>query len=68
VSQITEEVGTIVQIITEFYTTLGMIDDYWVRLSIRGPEGKYLGDDSVWEKAEGALRAASEKYDLPYKI
>jgi hypothetical protein len=29
-----------------------MIDDYWVRLSIRGPEGKYLGDDSVWEKAE----------------
>jgi threonyl-tRNA synthetase len=42
VSQITEEVGTIVQIIKEFYTTLGMIDDYWVRLSIRGPEGKYL--------------------------
>ena len=68
VSQITEEVWTIVQIIKEFYTTLGMIDDYWVRLSIRGPEGKYLWDDSVWEKAEGALRAASEKYDLPYKI
>jgi threonyl-tRNA synthetase len=52
VSQITEEVGTIVQIIKEFYTTLGMIDDYWVRLSIRWPEGKYLWDDSVWEKAE----------------
>ena len=68
VSQITEEVWTIVQIIKEFYTTLGMIDDYWVRLSIRGPEGKYLWDDSVWEKAEWALRAASEKYDLPYKI
>ena len=68
VSQITEEVGTIVQIIKEFYTTLGMIDDYWVRLSIRWPEGKYLWDDSVWEKAEWALRAASEKYDLPYKI
>ena len=68
VSQITEEVWTIVQIIKEFYTTLGMIDDYWVRLSIRGPEGKYLWDDSVREKAEGALRAASEKYDLPYKI
>ncbi|MBQ9553561.1 hypothetical protein IJU97_00970 [bacterium] len=68
VSQITDEVGTIVQIIKEFYTTLGMIDDYRVRLSIRGPEGKYLGDDSVWEKAEGALRAASEKYELPYRI
>ena len=68
VSQITEEVGTIVQIIKEFYTTLGMIDDYWVRLSIRGPEGKYLWDDSVWEKAEWALRTASEKYKLPYRI
>jgi len=68
VSQITEEVWTIVQIIKEFYTTLGMIDDYWVRLSIRGPEGKYLWDDSVWEKAEWALRTASEKYKLPYRI
>ena len=68
VSQITEEVWTIVEIIKKFYTTLGMIDDYWVRLSIRGPEGKYLGDDSVWEKAEWALREASEKYQLPYKI
>ncbi len=68
VSQITEEVWTIVEIIKKFYTTLGMIDDYWVRLSVRGPEGKYLGDDSVWEKAEWALREASEKYQLPYKI
>ena len=68
VSQITEEVGTIVQIIKEFYSTLGMINDYRVRLSIRGPEGKYLGDDAVWEQAEGALREASEKYQLPYKI
>ena len=52
VSQITEEVGTIVNIIKTFYTTLGMINDYWVRLSVRGPEGKYLGSDEVWEKAE----------------
>ena len=68
VSQITEEVGTIVEIIKKFYSTLGMINDYRVRLSIRGPEGKYLGDDAVWEQAEGALREASEKYQLPYKI
>ena len=68
VSQITEEVGTIVEIIKKFYSTLGMINDYRVRLSIRGPEGKYLGDDAIWEQAEGALREASEKYQLPYKI
>lgn len=68
VSQITEEVGTIVSIIKEFYTTMGMIDGYWVRLSIRGPEWKYLGSDEVWEKAEWALRSAAEKYDLPFKV
>ena len=63
-----QEVGTIVEIIKKFYSTLGMINDYWVRLSVRGPEGKYLGSDEVWEKAEGALRAACEKFDLPFKI
>ena len=68
VDQIMQEVGTIVEIIKKFYSTLDMINDYWVRLSVRGPEGKYLGSDEVWEKAEGALRAACEKFDLPFKI
>ena len=68
VDQIMQEVGTVVEIIKKFYSTLGMINDYWVRLSVRGPEGKYLGSDEVWEKAEGALRAACEKFDLPFKI
>ena len=68
VDQIMQEVGTIVEIIKKFYSTLGMINDYWVRLSVRGPEGKYLGSDEVWERAEGALRAACEKFDLPFKI
>ncbi|NDK08599.1 threonine--tRNA ligase [Candidatus Gracilibacteria bacterium] len=68
VSQISEEVGTIVGIIKEFYKTMGMLDGYWVRLSIRGPEGKYLGSDEVWDQAEGALKVAAEKYDLPYKV
>ena len=68
VDQIMQEVGTIVEIIKKFYSTLGMINDYRVRLSVRGPEGKYLGSDEVWEKAEGALRAACEKFDLPFKI
>lgn len=68
VNQITEEVGTIVSIIKEFYKTMWMLDWYWVRLSIRWPEWKYLGSDEVWEKAEWALRQAAEKYDLPFKV
>lgn len=68
INQITEEVWTIVAIIKEFYTTMWMIDWYWVRLSIRWPEWKYLWGDEVWEQAELALKEAAEKYELPYKI
>lgn len=66
-SQIGQEVSTIVEIIKQFYTTMGMIDGYWVRLSLRGPNGKYLGSDEVWAAAEKALTDAAEENELPYK-
>jgi threonyl-tRNA synthetase len=47
---------------------MGMLDGYWVRLSVRGPNGKYLGTDEIWEKAESALKRVSDKEKLPYKI
>jgi threonyl-tRNA synthetase len=68
VSQISEEVGTIVKIIKEFYTTMKMLNDYWVRLSVRGDDkSKYLGGDEVWEKAESALEKAAKENELNYK-
>lgn len=68
VSQITEEVGTIVKIVKEFYTTVNMMKDYWVRLSVRGDDrSKYLGEDAVWEKAEAALEKAAKENELNYK-
>jgi threonyl-tRNA synthetase len=69
VSQIGEEVATIVHIIKTFYSTIGLMNDYWVRLSIRGDDtSKYLGSDEVWEKAEGALEKAAKENDLPYRV
>ena len=68
ISQIETEISAIVSIIKEFFTTFGMMADYWVRLSVRGPEGKYMGSDKVWEKSESALKNISEKEKLPYKI
>src|SRR3989338_399773 len=68
VSQITEEVGTIVKIIKEFYTTVNMVKDYCVRLSVRGNDrSKYLGGGDVWEKAENALEKAAKENELNYK-
>ena len=66
VTQITEEVGTIVSIIREFFGTMAMLDGYRVQLSVRGADGQYLGSDDVWEKAEAALEAAAKEHDLPY--
>lgn len=69
VSQIGQEVGTIVSIIKKFYTTLGMVEDYWVSLSVSDPATpeKYLGGKEVWETAESSLEAAAKEFDLPYK-
>lgn len=45
VSQIKDEVSTIVSIIKEFYKTFGLLEGYWVSLSVRDPQNpeKYLG-------------------------
>jgi len=68
VSQIGDEVSTIVNIIKEFYTTMNMMDEYWVRLSTRGEDKSvYIGGDDVWEKAEGALKNAAVREKLNWK-
>ncbi len=67
-SQIEQEVATIVGIIKEFYTVFGMVSDYWVSLSVRGPDKtKYLGGDDVWNTAETSLEKAAKDNNLPYK-
>jgi threonyl-tRNA synthetase len=67
--QIEAEVGVIVDIIKEFYTTFGLMDGYWVSLSIRDPQTpeKYLGGNDVWEIAEKALEDAAKANNLNYK-
>lgn len=69
VSQIQDEVSTIVGIIREFYSSIGMMDSYWVSLSVRSEEKMhtYLGENSVWETAENALEEAAKKNNLNYK-
>lgn len=67
-SQIGIEIKTIVSIIKEFYQTMGMMDGYWVRLSLRGDDhSKYLGSDEVWNTAEKALTDVCIAENLPYK-
>lgn len=68
-TQIHNEVTAIVEIIKDFYTTMGMIDGYRVRLSLRDPESSnYLGSDEVWHTAEAALTEVCNAQNLPYFI
>jgi threonyl-tRNA synthetase len=68
VSQIREEVSSIVSIIKEFYTTFGLMEGYWVSLSVRGEDrSKYLGSDEVWNLAESALEDAAQSNGLNYR-
>lgn len=65
--QIEKEICSITEIIRRFYSTLGMTDDYWVSLSVRGDNEKmYLGDKKLWNKAEEVLKKAAEKSELPF--
>ena len=69
VNQIQDEVSTIVSIIREFYTTIGLMNDYWVSLSVRGEDKtKYLGEDENWNIAESSLEEAAKKNNLNFKF
>lgn len=66
--QIEDEVSIIVSIIKEFYTTMNMMEGYWVSLSVRGDDkSKYLGSDDVWNIAENSLEKAAQSNKLNYK-
>jgi threonyl-tRNA synthetase len=67
-SQIKEEAGTIAAIIKEFYTTMGLLDGYWVRLSTRGEDKtQYIGTEENWSTAEKVLEEVAQANGLNYK-
>lgn len=63
--QLQQEIKNFMVFLNEVYNELGM-SNYKIFLSTR-PE-KRMGEDSVWDQAEGALKGALEHLDLHYKI
>ena len=64
--QIGEEFSNVLTVVDEALKTYGF--SYKVRLSLRDPNTpeKYLGDDTVWERAEKKLREIVEKQQVSY--
>ena len=70
VDQVKEETKKMVEIIKEFYTSLGLWDNHKVYLSFRDyqhPE-KYIGDEKDWNKCEKMLKEINKEMDLNAEI
>jgi threonyl-tRNA synthetase len=65
-SQITDEVLRIVGLMKVVYGAFGL--EFSLKLSTRPKPEERLGDDALWDKAEGALRAALEKIGMPWEL
>jgi threonyl-tRNA synthetase len=69
VDQIKDEIRGMVNIIKDFYEPLGLLDEYWVSLSVRDqqhPEN-YIGDEEDWVTAETMLQEISDEMGLNAK-
>ena len=62
--QIADEVRFLAQFIVQYYETFGLKPT--VRFATR-PEVR-IGEDALWDRAEGALRAALEATGMPYEL
>ena len=67
--QVKEEIISIVNLIKDFYSRMGLWDNNWVSLSVRDydhPE-KYIGDKSDWDLCENLLQQISDELGLNAK-
>jgi threonyl-tRNA synthetase len=66
-AQIAEEVDRIVGLMKIVYGAFGL--DFSLKFSTRPPNpADRVGDDALWDKAEGALRSALDRMGLPWEL
>ncbi|MCD4694053.1 threonine--tRNA ligase [bacterium] len=69
VEQIKEEVKNMIEIIKDFYSSLGLWGNHWVSLSVRDydhPEN-YIGNKEDWDTCENMLEEISNEMELNAK-
>jgi threonyl-tRNA synthetase len=66
-SQIADEVNRIVELMKIVYGAFGL--EFSLKFSTRPPRAEdRVGDDALWDKAEGALRSALDRIGLPWEL
>ncbi|MDD4187533.1 MAG: threonine--tRNA ligase [Bacilli bacterium] len=69
INQVKQEIVNLVNIIKDFYSSLGLWGNHWVSLSVRDyshPE-KYIGDSKDWDICESMLEEISSELKLDAK-
>jgi threonyl-tRNA synthetase len=66
VSQVKEEIKSMVKIIKDFYTSVGLWENHWVSLSLRDyqHQEKYIGEPEDWDQCETMLAEISQEMNL----
>ncbi len=69
VDQIKEEAGVLIQMIQEFYQSLGLWGNHWVSLSVRDSKNLdgYIGEAEDWDQAEAMLAKVAGEFKLSAK-
>lgn len=69
VDQIEQEATVLVDVIKQFYESLGLWGNHWVSLSVRDPEkpDAYIGDSADWDRAEAMLAKVADSFQLDAK-
>jgi threonyl-tRNA synthetase len=65
--QVGAEVAAVLRMMGEAHAALGLRPSSY-QLSLRGPGGKYDGDDAAWSAAADLLRDALDAAGLPYAV
>ncbi len=70
VSQVKEEIKIIINIIKEFYTSLGLWENHKVYLSFRDPKHpeKYIGEEKDWQQCQRILKQINKEMNLKAEI
>ena len=65
--QVREEFMKVIDLVLYVFRSLGF-NDYSAQVSLRDPavEGKYIGSDELWEKAESAIIESATEKGLPF--
>ena len=70
IDQIKDEIINIYNIIKDFYSKMGLWNNYWVSLSVRDSKHleKYIGSNEDWDLSEKFLKDICNELDLNAKV